>query len=97
MMFHYFFFRVNENDTRVIHTINSEIINLPFAPTKLFEKVAKERSRSLKQGFETCLKKGKLDKVDDFLQYNRAVKENSDCYPDRSWYLEYQEKKLFHK
>jgi len=92
MLFHYFFFKVNDSDTRVIHTVYTDI-NVPIAQSKLFKKVIKTRSGILKQGFETCLKKGKLDKVDDFLQYNRAVKENSDCYPDRSWYLEYQEKK----
>ncbi|KAG2386819.1 hypothetical protein C9374_001854 [Naegleria lovaniensis] len=104
-LYAYMFQKVGEKSTRFIHTVYTDL-ELRFNPIALTKKVFKQRTAFLQNGYEALLKeltqngtKSVISShgLSDELQYNRAVQENAAMYPNRSWFKEYESRKLINK
>ena len=104
ILFNYLFYRLGDNSTRVIHSIYSSL-NVPIHSEFILKQIWKKRSKHLQNGFLNFLKQKtengtkhfERNQVTDDLNYLIGIKENSEMYPNRSWYQEYKQRnKILH-
>jgi len=100
ILFNYMFYRLGDKSTRFIHSMYSSL-EVPVDSELILKKIWKNRAKVLQKGFldilsrltENGTKKVEKDQVVDDLLYFKALQENSEMYPNRSWYKELKQLK----
>ncbi|KAF0983365.1 hypothetical protein FDP41_010430 [Naegleria fowleri] len=95
-LFYYMFYKVNENLTRIVHVVYSDMM-LPINPDLMLKMIFKKRAKEHYTGFERILnelsengtKPIDTSKFVDGQNTKKCCEENCKLYPGRSWYYEW--------
>ncbi|KAG2377912.1 hypothetical protein C9374_008997 [Naegleria lovaniensis] len=95
-LFYYMFYKVNENLTRIVHVVYSDMM-LPFNPELMLKMIFKKRAKEHYTGFERILnelsengtKPVDTSKFVDGQNTKKCCEDNCKLYPGRSWFYEW--------
>ncbi|KAG2375109.1 hypothetical protein C9374_010113 [Naegleria lovaniensis] len=96
-LFHYMLFPLGDHSTRLVHTSYTDFL-LPMDSKSIGRAIWKKRCKMLQNGFHKVLKERtmggtkhvELSRVHDNMKYFQCVKDNSERFKNRSWFLEFE-------